>query len=191
LLQALVGCIVGYSVDTLIKKGILSLQSARKFCNTVGFVGPALCLYGVTLVKCEYYLILLLISLAMAINGFVYSGYNVTHLDMSPDFAGALMGLTNCIANSAGILAPGLVGLLTQNGATLKNWSYVFYTSAFVYLITCLIYLIFGSNHIQPWGLAKPRRIKEEIPSTATVNYSRNSKSSNCSTETERGIKAC
>jgi len=166
----MVACVVGYLVDALIKKNVFTLQTARKFCNTVGFLGPALCLFGVTLVKCNYFLILSLISLAMAINGFAYSGYNVTHLDMSQDFAGTLMGLTNCIANTAGILAPGLVGIMTQNGATIENWSYVFYTSVFIYLVSSLIFLVFGSNKLQPWGVAKNNRSKNKYPVSA-INY--------------------
>jgi ACS family sodium-dependent inorganic phosphate cotransporter-like MFS transporter 5 len=42
----------------------------------------------------------------MGFNGCVYPGFNSTHVDMAPDFAGTLMGLTNSIGNLPGFIAP-------------------------------------------------------------------------------------
>lgn len=52
------------------------------------FVGPAVCLLGVTLLGCNFKASLALFALSMAFNGFSYPGYCVTHVDMTPDFAG-------------------------------------------------------------------------------------------------------
>lgn len=45
-------------------------------------------------------------------NGGIYSGFKVNHLDISPRFAGILMSFTNCTANLAGLLAPVTAGYI-------------------------------------------------------------------------------
>lgn len=55
---------------------------------SLGFFGPALCLFGVILAACNSTWSVFFLTLAMGFNGCTYSGYMVTHVDMSPDFAG-------------------------------------------------------------------------------------------------------
>ncbi|GFW06676.1 vesicular glutamate transporter 1 [Trichonephila clavipes] len=91
----------------------------------------------------------------MGFNGFMHSGFNVTHVDMSPEFSGTLMGLTNCIANLTGFLAPLYVGIITESGQTLENWRYVFVTTSIVFLVSGVIYDAFCTAELQPWGKSK------------------------------------
>jgi MFS family permease len=90
----------------------------------------------------------------MGFNGFVFSGFNLNHIDLSPIFAGSLMGITNCIANFAGVLAPYVVGLILQdkNSSILDLWRTVFYLSCCVYIFTSIIFVIFGSAELQLWN---------------------------------------
>lgn len=50
-------------------------------------------LFFVTLSGCRPQLIIALVCLAMALHGFAFSGFHVTHIDMSPDFAGSDAGI--------------------------------------------------------------------------------------------------
>ena len=145
----------GFYFEYLIKNQILEINTIRKLSNTIGFVGPAVCLYLVTLVKCDATWSVVLFILAMGFNGFVYSGYNVTHVDMAPDFAGTLMGITNCLATIPGILAPYVVGVLLKRENSLESWATVFYISSSIYVIAAIVFVIFGSARLQPWGVAK------------------------------------
>ncbi|GFQ85703.1 sialin [Trichonephila clavata] len=99
----------------------------------------------VTVSGCRPRLIIGWISLAMAFNGFCYSGYNVTHVDMSPYFASTLFGLTSTIAFICGIFAPSL--------ETIPEWNRVFYTIAFTYVLAGTFFDLFASAEKQPWGL--------------------------------------
>lgn len=36
------------------------------------------------------------------------------HLDLAPNYAGTLMGITNCVANIISIIAPLVVGFVVQ-----------------------------------------------------------------------------
>jgi hypothetical protein len=111
-------------------------------------------LAGVTIAKCDHFWNVVFLVLAMGFNGFVFSGFNLNHIDLSPTFAGSLMGMTNCIANFAGVLAPYVVGLILQdkNSSILDQWSSVFYLSCCVYTFTSIIFVIFGSAELQLWN---------------------------------------
>ncbi|XP_055953850.1 sialin-like isoform X1 [Argiope bruennichi] len=152
IVQALTAWVVSYVVDRIRKSGKMNITTIRKISNSIGLFGPAVCLLCITLSGCRPYLIVGLLSLALALNGFVYSGFNVTHIDMSPDFAGTLFGITNAISNVNGILGPIIVGLFLQNGVTVANWNSVFYITAAVYVVSAVIFDVFGSAERQSWG---------------------------------------
>ncbi|GFY44178.1 uncharacterized protein CG3556, partial [Trichonephila inaurata madagascariensis] len=61
------------------------------------FIGPAICLAFVAFVGCKPVAIVVLLCLALGFNGFAFSGFNATHVDMSPDFAG-FIGPAICLA---------------------------------------------------------------------------------------------
>ncbi|XP_074600895.1 putative inorganic phosphate cotransporter isoform X2 [Brevipalpus obovatus] len=165
LLQAGTGWISGYFLDRQISGGRMSVTAVRKFSNTIGLIGPALCVIGLTFAKCDYAWSVVMLFLAMALNGFTYSGFNINHVDIAPDYAGTLMGITNCIANFAGILAPAYVGVVLQDEISLKRWSYIFYTSAMIYTVTSAFFVFLGTAELQPWGLARSKPSK--VASTA------------------------
>lgn len=81
LLQAVVGWVAGFFFEHLIRNQILEINTIRKISNSIGFIGPALCLYGVTLVGCNALWSVVLFILAMGFNGFVYSG--ACHLSLN------------------------------------------------------------------------------------------------------------
>lgn len=45
----------------------------------------------------------------------------MNHIDLAPNFAGTLMGISNCTANCMSILAPLVVGLIVSNEVFLKT----------------------------------------------------------------------
>lgn len=70
------------------------------------------CIVLVGYAGCNKNLAIALLSLGVGLNGAIYSGYMNSHLDIAPNFAGTLMGLTNCAATVPGFLAPMVVGAL-------------------------------------------------------------------------------
>ena len=74
--------------------------------DKIAFFGSALCLSAVALVRCHTTWSIIFFILAMGLNGCCFSGFNATHVDMAPDFAGTLMGMTNSIGNIPGFVAP-------------------------------------------------------------------------------------
>ncbi|GFR20905.1 vesicular glutamate transporter 2.1 [Trichonephila clavata] len=161
IVQSMCAILVSYLVDKLRKSGRMQITTIRKISNSIGLFGPSVCLLGITVSGCSPYVNIGLLSLAMAFNGFVYSGFNVTHVDMSPDFAGTLYGITNTISNINGIIGPMIVGYFTHSGATIVNWNYVFYITAAMYSTSAIFYNIFASAEPQPWGVKKSESEKQ------------------------------
>jgi cyanate permease len=56
-----------------------------------------------------------LLTTAVGLNASVYLGFQLNHIDLSPNFAGTMMGITNCISNIMSIIAPMVVGLIVTN----------------------------------------------------------------------------
>ena len=82
----------------------------------------------------------------------LFIGYNVNELELSPNYAGTLKGATGTIANICGFLTPALAGYLTDNQQTIQAWSTVFYLSAAVYVFGTFIFVIFARTSVQPWN---------------------------------------
>lgn len=52
-----------------------------------------------------------LLTVAVTLESCIFAGFYVSHMDLSPNYGGALMGLSNGCGSVMGILAPLLVGL--------------------------------------------------------------------------------
>ncbi|XP_054716532.1 putative inorganic phosphate cotransporter [Uloborus diversus] len=152
LLQTIVGILVGFISDACVRRKLVTVGFARKFCNTVACLGTAAGLIGVCLAGCDVTLHIIFFTCSLAIGGFCYSGYMLSHLDLSPEYAGTLMGIANTISNLTGFLAPLVVGSLTEHYQTLHQWHIVFYITVGVLLATGLVFLIFSSAEKQPWS---------------------------------------
>ena len=76
------------------------------FVLSAGFILP-----GAFLVICGYYgnnlvIAIVLMSLALGGSGLGIAGFLSNHVDIAPNYAGILMGITNTAATVPGIIAP-------------------------------------------------------------------------------------
>lgn len=152
LLTTITSCLASVYADVLRKKGIMSTTAIRKFFNTAAAVVPALLLIGMPLAGCDRVWSVALLSLAGAALGVREVGFMVTHIDMSPDFAGTLLGVTNTIGNLPGFLMPYVAGVLTSEENSIRTWSYFYYIAAAVGIVCAAAFLFFGTAELQPWG---------------------------------------
>lgn len=107
-----------------------------------GQYGPGIALIAASYTGCNQYLTVAILTLGVGLNGGIYSGFKVNHLDISPRFAGILMSFTNCMANLAGLLAPLTAGYIIHgrvrfDTGSLKTWVYTRFKS-FIVLIPSL-----------------------------------------------------
>ena len=75
-----------------------------------------LCLY---LLPKDRTTVLVLLTVAVGVNGASYVGFNINHIDLSPNHAGSMMGITNGIANIFSILGPLVVSFVVTDTVRL------------------------------------------------------------------------
>ncbi|XP_011343507.1 putative inorganic phosphate cotransporter isoform X2 [Ooceraea biroi] len=142
---------ISYVADWMISSGRVNRTLTRKIINSIGQYAPALALMAASYTGCNATLTVIIITLGVGLNGGIYSGFKVNHLDISPRFAGILMSFTNCIANLAGLLAPITVGEIIYKSPTQAKWRIVFMICAGIYIACATFYNVFGSGERQPW----------------------------------------
>ncbi|EDW26590.1 GL12902 [Drosophila persimilis] len=144
-LMAIVFAIVA---DGLIRHR-LSITATRKIMNSFGQYGPALALIVVGYVHESLILTIIVFVLGLGLNGAIYSGFKINHLDLSPRFAGLLISITNCAANLIGLTAPMIAGHVIHHGPTIENWRIVFHIAGGVYIFCATFYNLCGSGKPQ------------------------------------------
>nr|XP_042911734.1 putative inorganic phosphate cotransporter [Parasteatoda tepidariorum] len=149
----------------------LRVTTIRKIMNSIAFFGPALCAVAIAFVGCRPIIIIVLFSLSFGLNGLLYSSFMVNHVDMSPKFAGTLLGITNAIATLPGFLAPAFVGVILKSGQTLRNWAFVYISSAIIHFLCGLFYDIFASAELQPWNEENEKKETEKKILTFSDEY--------------------
>lgn len=116
LVMCLLSFFFSFLADVLAKRQCISLSVSRKLFNTIGHWIPMVALIGLGyMTKDETHLAIILLTVAVGINSATYLGFQVNHIDLAPNFAGTLMGITNCAANIMSIIAPLIVGFVVTN----------------------------------------------------------------------------
>ncbi|CAH0398529.1 unnamed protein product [Chilo suppressalis] len=148
----LMGFPLGFAADYVLKKKWLSITACRKISNSIGQWGPALALIGLSYAPADTTIAVAILTIVVGLNAGHYTGYMLVHIDMSPNFAGPLMGITNCIANVVSMIAPLTAGLILTDQTDQSQWRTVFYVSSAIYGVGNLIFVIFGTSKVQDWN---------------------------------------
>jgi ACS family sodium-dependent inorganic phosphate cotransporter len=91
------------------------------------------------------------ISLSLGCGGFAWAGFSINHLDIAPQYAAILMGISNTIGTIPGIISPQVTGFLVKD-RTEEEWQYVFLITACVYLLGAIFYGLMASGRRQDWS---------------------------------------
>lgn len=113
---------ISHVADWMISSSNFNHTVTRKIINGIGQFGPALALAAASYTGCNRWLTVALLTIGIGLNGAIYSGFKVNHLDISPRFAGILMSFTNCLANLAGLLAPVTAGYIIDGPVMTNNF---------------------------------------------------------------------
>ncbi|XP_063826138.1 putative inorganic phosphate cotransporter isoform X1 [Ostrinia nubilalis] len=138
--------------DCIIKRKHLSATVTRKIFNTIGFVGPAVCLIAMVYIATDLKVTASLLILFMALNAGQYSGFMSSHEEMAPNFSNILKRTTVGFADVVSIFAPLIAGVMLEDHSDLSDWRYVFNLSAALYLTGGVFYIAFGTSMKQIWN---------------------------------------
>lgn len=105
---------VSYTADLLNKRQVTTMTVSRKIWNTISMWGGTAGLITLSYIE-DPSMVLVLYVFTVAIGCSSNAGFNINHLDLSPNYAGLLMGITNTAAACAGVFAPLFAGLLIKD----------------------------------------------------------------------------
>ncbi|PIO77618.1 hypothetical protein TELCIR_00283 [Teladorsagia circumcincta] len=140
----------GQLADYLRKeRNIDTLTVRRRFC-VAGFAGQAIFLALASVTTSPPFLVAYL-SISIGLGGICWAGFSVNHLDLAPQFAGHLMGISNTLATLPGMLCPLIVGYIVTTGSATE-WNIIFYSTAAIYGLGAAFFWKFASGDLQPWA---------------------------------------
>lgn len=161
--------VVGWVADWMLTSGRVNHTWTRKISNSIGQYGPAIALIVASYTGCSRALTVAILTIGVGLNGGIYAGFKINHLDLTPRYAGVLMAFTNCSANLAGLLAPIAAGNIIEGKPTIAQWRIVFVIAACVYIFTATFYNIFASGQRQFWD--DPENDEPQKPSIEAPAY--------------------
>ncbi|XP_077290239.1 major facilitator superfamily transporter 9 isoform X2 [Arctopsyche grandis] len=151
LAMAIILQIAGHLADWLQRKRILNTTQVRKLFNCSAFLAQTIFMVAASFAPNATGCIIFLV-IAVGLGGFAWSGFSVNHLDIAPQHASVLMGLSNTVATLPGIISPLLAGAIVTHN-TAEEWRVVFFISSGIYLVGAVIYGIWCSGVRQPWAM--------------------------------------
>lgn len=146
--------------DYLISSGKVSTTRVRKFFSITALLCSSIFVISASYAGCDYMRVVWLLMIALTFLGTAFPGVMVNPLDLSPNYAGTLMAMTNGISALSGFVSPYIVGVLTPN-QTLNEWRIVFWILVGIAVFSNLVYLIWGSGEVEYWN--DPEFVQNQI----------------------------
>ncbi len=95
------GVILSAGADWLLRRRLLSRTNVRRVFNTISQCAPALAMALLAFSGCDVAYAMGLLCVGWFFNGALASSHMVSHVDLAPNFAGTLFGLTNTFSGGA------------------------------------------------------------------------------------------
>ncbi|CAD7673783.1 unnamed protein product [Nyctereutes procyonoides] len=154
----------GLLADFLLSRKILRLMTIRKFSTAiggfyslcvcppaVGVVVPSVVLMSLHWVRSNLSTSMVSLALSSATTTFYYAGALINFLDIAPRYTGFLRGMSQDFGHLSGAISSAVAGFLISQDSEL-GWSNVFLTSASIYVLGLVFYIIFGRAEVQDWA---------------------------------------
>lgn len=151
-IQCVTSVLWGFFVDILHSKNYISVAVVRKLSTSIALYVSAVGLIAMMGVNCDPVLAMVVMCLSVGATGPINSGSSLSEQDIAPNLAGTLKGLTNTLGSATGFLAPAVTGAIVNGNQTIRAWNTVFMISAALNIFFCSIFVIFGTDKVQPWN---------------------------------------
>ncbi|XP_067122848.1 sialin-like [Centruroides vittatus] len=153
----------GFIADFIKTRKYFSITNIRKIFEAIATFGPAACILAISFLGCDSTKVIICLIIGMGCFGFAVSGDIAIVLDLAPEFAGVLFGLTYGLCNAAGIIAPYIAGIiLEKHEGELVQWSYIFYMISFAYFLSGVIFVLGATAELQPWATINTDKKKHD-----------------------------
>ncbi|XP_015785235.1 sialin [Tetranychus urticae] len=143
--------IISWISDKLRSNGKYSTSAMRKFFADIGFIGSAMCLVAATYVGKRTALIVTFIVACKAFSVAQVAGCYVMHLDISPTYAGSIVGIMETSQNIASVAMNQAAAMIVGDEPTLESWSNFFLITAGLSIFGTHYFALLGSSKLQKW----------------------------------------
>uniref|UniRef100_A0AAR5PKJ7 Sialin n=2 Tax=Dendroctonus ponderosae TaxID=77166 RepID=A0AAR5PKJ7_DENPD len=143
--------VAGQLADFVLTKGYLTVTQCRKTWTFVGFSAQFVFLLAVAFASSEIVTVICL-TFAVGIGAFAFVGYYVNPLDIAPQYASIIVGISNTFGTLPGIISPILSGYIVSDNPTVEQWQTVFFIAAGLYIIGAIVFVICASGEVQSWA---------------------------------------
>ncbi|XP_011178018.1 putative inorganic phosphate cotransporter [Zeugodacus cucurbitae] len=149
------------------KSNRISATTSRKLFNSLGLWVPVVTLIWLGYMTREQSdLAIILLTFTVGMNSAAHLGFQVNHIDLTPNFAGTLVGMTNSASHVASSIAPLVVGYVVTDTKNPEQWRIIFFIAAF---IIHLLFVFFGTAKVQPWNDEQTGKVYELKPLNRVV----------------------
>ncbi|XP_005176881.1 vesicular glutamate transporter 1-like [Musca domestica] len=155
----------GFSIfaDYLLKREKMSRTNVRKLATTICCI-----LMGMVVLVLAYFgnkstTAIVLLSLAIMFHGTVSTGALASMVDIAPNFAGIVMGISSTIGVLPGFISPYIVGVLTLGNQTFEAWKWVFQICGAILIGCGVLYVLFADSTLQKWNEYNSRAKDREL----------------------------
>ncbi|KPJ16518.1 Putative inorganic phosphate cotransporter [Papilio machaon] len=152
-----------WAADKLIVKKIFSVTQTRKLANSLGSIPAAVGLVVLAFVPKELVIVECVLVILCGFKVASHVGVYVNHIDISPNFSGTMMSLSNFMSNLCGSLAPIVAGFILTDVTSEYLWRQVFFVAAGMYFFTNLLYIILGTGERADWNDPKQEQDAENV----------------------------
>ena len=145
--MAVSGVFAGILADRMLSEWRVSTATTRKFIQSVGFLGPALCLLvlGLKGFAITPGFALTTLTVAVGCTAFSQSGFLVNFAEIGPKYASTIHGVANTAGSIAGMVGTYVVGWILSRSVE-SGWSNVMYMTSATYVVGALVWLAFMSG---------------------------------------------
>ncbi|XP_069699868.1 sialin-like isoform X3 [Periplaneta americana] len=169
-------CKFGFSIifstlmDYILRKEYLTITSVRKISVATSEFLPAVLLLVLAFLSKESAIVaVVLLAAASAVGGASSSGSLPNIVDLSPNFAGTLLGIIKTLTLIPGVLSPNAVSLLVNSFGPVNCWFYIFISMAVIYLTCGTIFVLLGSGEVQAWNQPQFKELSTTVENEASV----------------------
>ncbi|KAJ3656272.1 hypothetical protein Zmor_015360 [Zophobas morio] len=156
----------GFVADWLRIKNFLTTTQVRKIFNCTAFAFQAVFMLIIAFsMSSSGTMVCLILGAGIGVSS--WSGFGVNFLDIAPQHASVIMGLSNTISTLAGIISPILSGYIVATPRP-EEWQTIFCIASGIFVFGSVVYGVFASGEEQPWATKK--EIKEEVPLTVIAS---------------------
>ncbi|XP_063243181.1 sialin-like [Bacillus rossius redtenbacheri] len=161
----------GRVVDHVRAEGIVSTTTARKLFVYISHFFPAAFLFVVGYSACDPAAPAAMYTAAVIVSGATPTGSYCSALDLAPNYAGTIFGLSQTLG-AAGSLIASYVITEGLHGSLPGSWRLVFGVASGVLVVTAVFFMAVGSGSVQSWN-----NPQERIPGRPTSQDLRTSRS--------------